>query len=113
MIAKWREDHMRRNTAGIDTDDDSDSGTYRKYYSDKIGGIITYVTCIEDVNVYREKDDVSLITKAHKLVLLFKFIAAFGIVKFDWITLERITVYLEIAIRSDLDELMYYAALLT
>lgn len=83
-------------------------------YSDKIGGIITYITG-NDVSTSEPTDTSSLITKAHKLVLMFKFIAALGEMKILPITLERITRYTKIA-KDDglpLQEIEYFAALLT
>lgn len=109
---------MRNDT--VDRDDEPTMmvySDYDEYISGNIGGVITYITGI-DVLDENPTDNSSPITKAHKLVLLFKFVAALGKIRIPPLSLKRITKNAELIFGDSLHELLangfeYFAPLLT
>lgn len=105
MITKWRQDHMRNDT--VDQDEElSTVGDFDRP-SGRIGSVITYITSIEHSN---KIDEASVITKAHKFVLLFKFVAALGKMEIQKFSVKGITRYLGM-VRAN--GFKYFAPLLT
>lgn len=86
--------------------------------SDKIGGVITYITGYNFFKNSKSAVISSPITKAHTVVLLLKFIAASGRMDFPWYSQRRISGYFRQANLDDslvlqAKEFEYFAALLT
>lgn len=97
MIGKWR----------LGLDHDISDNTIR---CQSIKGVITYITDIEEED---RTDGASLITKAHKIVLMFKFIASFYKMEIEDLPMKNITRYLKIVKVDSSLEFEYFAELLT
>lgn len=97
MIVKWR----------LDSDQEISNNT--KYYQG-IRDFILYITSIKEED---EKDDASPITKAHNIVLLFKFISSFCNMEIEHFPMNDITRYLEKVKVDGSLEFVYFAKLLT